>query len=173
MRNLRWRQAPGKSWLSFEEIRTRLEVGPGTPSLKRPAKTFAPGHIKYSQGITQGYAGGSRRNGTPPNLWSETRSEVRRGVTVVGELAERETERILTGASNAARGEHGWVQQACARTETGQAPSLRECVRKMFGRDAACRVWEWRECLLLISWGNLAARDPGKRRQGRLCTRVP
>ena len=104
MRNLRWRQAPGKSWLSFEEIRTRLEVGPGTPSLKRPAKTFAPGHIKYSQGITQGYAGGSRRNGTPPNLWSETRSEVRRGVTVVGELAERETERILTGNCNAAPG---------------------------------------------------------------------
>ncbi len=28
---------------SFEEIRTRLEVEPGTPSLKRPAKTFAPG----------------------------------------------------------------------------------------------------------------------------------
>ncbi len=38
------RQAPGKSWLSFEEIRTRLEVGLGTPSLKRPAKTFAPRH---------------------------------------------------------------------------------------------------------------------------------
>src|SRR5450759_272888 len=36
------RQAPGKSWLSFEGIRTRSKVGPGTPSLKRPAKTLAP-----------------------------------------------------------------------------------------------------------------------------------
>jgi hypothetical protein len=77
MRNLRWRQAPGKSWLSFEEIRTRLKVGPGTPSLKRPAKTFAPEVL----GVTRGYAGESRRNGTPPNL-----VEVRRGVTVVGDL---------------------------------------------------------------------------------------
>jgi hypothetical protein len=30
-------------WLSFEEIRFRLEMRPETPSLKRPAKTFAPG----------------------------------------------------------------------------------------------------------------------------------
>jgi hypothetical protein len=37
------RQAPGKSRLSFEEIRIRLKVGLETPSLKRPAKTFAPG----------------------------------------------------------------------------------------------------------------------------------
>src|SRR5271166_3172663 len=46
MRNQRVRQAPGKSWLSCEEIRTRVELKPGTPSLKRPAKTFAPGHVE-------------------------------------------------------------------------------------------------------------------------------
>jgi hypothetical protein len=70
---------------SFEEIRTRLEVRPGTPSLKRPAKTFAPGHIHQSRGVTRGYAGGSRRNGTPPNLIGNS-VEVWRGVTVVGDL---------------------------------------------------------------------------------------
>jgi len=31
-----------REWLSFEEIRTRLEIALGTPSLKHPAKTFAP-----------------------------------------------------------------------------------------------------------------------------------
>jgi hypothetical protein len=43
MRNPRWRRTPIKCWLSFEEIRARLKVGPGTPSLKHPAKTIAPG----------------------------------------------------------------------------------------------------------------------------------
>src|SRR5882762_2889812 len=76
MRNLRWRQAPGKSWLSFEEIRTRLEVGPGTPSLKRPAKTFAPGHI-FKPGSHARLCGKSRRNGAPPNLVGNS-AEVRR-----------------------------------------------------------------------------------------------
>ena len=33
----------GRVWLSFEEIRTRLEIALGTPSLKHPAKTIAPG----------------------------------------------------------------------------------------------------------------------------------
>jgi len=84
MRNLRWRQAPGKSWLSFEEIRTRLEVEPGTPSLKRPAKTFAPGVWSRSMGVTRGYAGECGRNGTPLNLIGNS-VEVRRGVTVVGD----------------------------------------------------------------------------------------
>src|SRR5467141_2591292 len=73
------RQAPGNSWLSFEEIRTRLEVGPGTPSLKRPAKTFAPGsHARLCRWKQ------TKRSASEP--WSEIRSEVRRGVTVVGDL---------------------------------------------------------------------------------------
>jgi len=99
---------------SFEEIRTRLELGPGTPSLKRPAKTFAPRVWSGSRGVTRGYAGASRRNGTPPSPIG-----VRRGVTVVGDLV---------GAGNwtnshrhwqRCAGEYGWVRQACARPETG------------------------------------------------------
>jgi len=92
MRNPRWRRTPVKCWLSCEEIRARLELGPGTPSLKHLAKTIAPGLRHKSLGITRGYAGGSRRNGAPPNL-----KRVRRGVTVVGDLVEQEAERILTG----------------------------------------------------------------------------
>jgi hypothetical protein len=42
MRNPRGRQVPGRFWLSCEEIRSRFEVEPETPSLKHPAKTFAP-----------------------------------------------------------------------------------------------------------------------------------
>ena len=37
----------------------------------------------------------TKRNASEP--WSETRSEVRRGVTVVGNLVEQEFERFLTG----------------------------------------------------------------------------
>jgi hypothetical protein len=43
MRNPRFGKTPKRFWLSFEEIRTRLEIALGTPSLKHPAKTFAPG----------------------------------------------------------------------------------------------------------------------------------
>jgi hypothetical protein len=46
MRNPRWRQAPENVWLSFEEIRYRLELVPETPSLKHPAKTIAPGIVR-------------------------------------------------------------------------------------------------------------------------------
>ena len=57
---------------SFEEIRIRLEVRPGTPSLKRPAKTFAPGHLNgagESREAMQGKADETERLRT----WSETR----------------------------------------------------------------------------------------------------
>jgi hypothetical protein len=72
MRNLRGRQTPGKFWLSFEEIRTRLEWRPGTPSLKHPAKTFAareamPGEADETERLRTGV-------------------KARRGVTVVGDL---------------------------------------------------------------------------------------
>jgi hypothetical protein len=77
MRNLRWRQAPGKFWLSFEEIRTRLELGSGTPSLKHPAKTFAP-EVWESREAMQEEADETER--------LRTGTEVRRGVTVVGDL---------------------------------------------------------------------------------------
>src|SRR5208282_3156923 len=80
------RQAPGKSWLSFEEIRFRVESEAGdalaeTSCENLRALVVSNGFESRSSGNTRGYAGGSRRNGTPPNLVG-----VRRGVTVVGDL---------------------------------------------------------------------------------------
>src|ERR1039458_2094071 len=45
-----------------------LELGSGTPSLKRPAKTFAPGPRGSGWESREAMQGESRRNGTPPNL---------------------------------------------------------------------------------------------------------
>jgi hypothetical protein len=64
--------AVGKSWLSFEEIRIRSEVRPETPSLKRPAKTYA------AREAMQGEADETER--------LRTSVKARRGVTVVGDL---------------------------------------------------------------------------------------
>ena len=81
MRDPRWRQAPRNFWLSFEEIRARLECEPGTPSLKHPAKTIAPGVKSKTLGITRGYVGVADETER-----LRTGVKVRRGVTVVGDL---------------------------------------------------------------------------------------
>jgi len=62
---------------SGEEIRARLELKPGTPSLKHPAKTFAP-EIGETRGAMQGEADETER--------LRAGFAVRRGVTVVGDL---------------------------------------------------------------------------------------
>jgi len=70
--NLGWalkKYVPGWKW---DRGRPRWNV------LRKPSR---PGEWARSLGVRRGYAGESRRNGTPPNL-----VEVRRGVTVVGDL---------------------------------------------------------------------------------------
>jgi hypothetical protein len=70
-----------REFKSFEEIRTRLEAEPGTPSLKHPAKTSAPLAGGRSLGVTRGYAGEADETERLRTVF-----EVRRGVTVVGDL---------------------------------------------------------------------------------------
>jgi hypothetical protein len=70
-----------REFKSFAEIRARLRLKPGTPSLKRPAKTFAPWVEVEVPGSTRGYAGGADETER-----LRTGIEVRRGVTVVGDL---------------------------------------------------------------------------------------
>jgi len=69
MRDLRGRRDPGIPWLSFEEIRARQKVRPGTPSLKRPAKTFAPGlPYKSRESREAMWDKQTKRNASEPEL---------------------------------------------------------------------------------------------------------
>jgi hypothetical protein len=73
-----------REFKSFVEIRAWLKVEPGTPSLKRPAKTFAPGHEvegRESREAMQGKADETERLRT--GIGSSVK--VGRGVTVVGD----------------------------------------------------------------------------------------
>jgi len=71
--------ATGSGKILAELWRNTYPVGSGTGNAL--AETSCENLRARSQGVRRGYAGESRRNGTPPNL-----VEVRRGVTVVGDL---------------------------------------------------------------------------------------
>jgi len=66
-----------REFKSFADLRARLQINLGTPSLKHPAKTFAP-EIGETRGAMQGEADETER--------LRAGFAVRRGVTVVGDL---------------------------------------------------------------------------------------
>jgi hypothetical protein len=73
-----------REFKSCAEIRSWVGIKPGTPSLKYPAKTLAPGSDVKAWGNTRGYAGEADET---ERLRADSEFGVKawRGVTVVGD----------------------------------------------------------------------------------------
>jgi len=139
LRNLRRQQVPGKPWLSFEAVRTRLEVSTGDALAETPLRKPLRPEVGESREAMQGKADETERlRAWTGEAWRHRRRQFSSETKILTGIV---CGRVWLGASS-----------LCQNRDGVNSVSPQMCGCAKCGSDAAGRVWEWQECLLLISW---------------------